>query len=80
VGVPREPLMTPQSGSGNRDGAGSTRRDLSWPMAGRKSGWIPEGGELLAGRQVRGPAMPASWRRALHWRQESLTAQTQGGS
>ena len=25
-------------------------------MTGRKSGWIPEGGELLAGRQVRGPA------------------------
>ena len=30
------------------------------PMTGRKSGWIPEGGELLAGRQVRGPRMPVS--------------------
>jgi len=50
------------------------------PMTGRKSGWIPEGGELLAGRQVRGPRMPVSRRRALHWRQETLTAQTQCGS
>jgi hypothetical protein len=49
-------------------------------MTGRKSGWIPEGGELLAGRQVRGPRMPVSRRRALHWRQKTLTAQTQCGS
>jgi len=49
-------------------------------MTGRKSGWIPEGGELLAGRQVRVPRMPVSRRRALHWRQETLTAQTQCGS